>query len=240
MEKYDFSNFQINMFEFRDEGIVRSQALHQQVYDYIKRKIIFGEVKCGTKIIESQLAKEMHISRSPIREALRMLCADELLIPSNGGIIVNPMDYQTTIEAYECRIVMDPFATRLAAERIDGSTLENLKDCLVQTEKLKGKHTKENYQKIIELNSKFHALIIYACKYHHIQRYIENNMALITLARINEFYLYHQDDSYISDHTLIYNALCEHDGDKAEECMRQHAIHDYEFYKSQYKNRVQE
>ena len=217
-----------------DSVIVRSQPLHEQVYDFIKKKIIYGEVKSGTKIVESQLSRELHISRGPIREAFRMLCADELLWQSNEGIIVNPMDYQTAVEAYECRIIMDPYAARLAAELKDEETLGKLRECLDQAEAFKGRHTEDNYQKIIRANSEFHALVIYACKHHQLQRYIENNLALISLARINEFYIYHQDEQYIDEHKRIYCALCDHDGDKAEKAMYQHVSHDLEFYKKNY------
>ena len=87
---------------------------------------------------------------------------------------------------------------------------------------------------IIRANSEFHALVIYACKHHQLQRYIENNLALISLARINEFYIYHQDEQYIDEHKRIYCALCDHDGDKAEKAMYQHVSHDLEFYKKNY------
>ena len=217
-----------------DSVIVRSQPLHEQVYDFIKKKIIYGEVKSGTKIVESQLSRELHISRGPIREAFRMLCADELLLQSNEGIIVNPMDYQTAVEAYECRIIMDPYAARLAAERIDEETLDKLKECLERTRAFKGKQTEDNYQKIIRTNSEFHALIIYACRHHQLQRYIENNMALISLARINEFYVLHQNERYIDEHEQIYQALYRHDAVAAQQAMYLHDVNDLEFYKKNY------
>lgn len=63
----------------RQPFVTKSLPLHSQVYSFLRDQIIYGKVAGGEKLVESKIAKELNVSRSPIREALRMLCADELL-----------------------------------------------------------------------------------------------------------------------------------------------------------------
>jgi len=211
--------------------VVKSLPLHLQVYDYFRNQIIYGKITCGEKLVESKIAKELNVSRSPIREAFRMLCADELIVDNGDGLIVNPMDYQSSIEVYEGRIVMEPFAARLAAERIDEDTLEQIRECVMSIREYRGKVMEDNYPVIIEMNSRFHALIVQACKHHIMQKYLNNNLALMSLVRNNEFYRTAHAEDFIDEHLEIYKALAVHDGPKAESAMRKHVTTDYEAFK---------
>ena len=215
----------------RSTMIAKSLPLHRQVYEYLRDQFIYGKVACGEKLVESKIAKELNVSRSPIREALRMLCTDELLIDTGDGLIVNPMDYESSAEVYESRIVMEPFAARLAAERIDEETLKELEQCVTGIENYRGQITEENFPVIVELNSQFHALIVQACKHHIMQKYLNNNLALMSLVRNNEFYDTIHDENFIDEHKEIYESIKEHDAKRAEESMRKHVTADYELFK---------
>ncbi len=211
--------------------VTKSQPLHKQVYEYLRNQIIYGKIVNGEKLIESKIAKELNVSRSPVREALRMLCADELLVDKGDGLMVNPMDYQTSIEVYESRIALEPFAARLAAERIDDEALRQMKECVDSIEKYRGEVIEKNYALIIEANTKFHALISKACRHHFIQKYLDNNQALMALVRNNEFYQTIHEEDFIDEHAAIYKALAEHDAEGAEQAMRKHVTTDYEAFR---------
>jgi DNA-binding GntR family transcriptional regulator len=214
--------------------IVKSFPLHLQVYENLRARIIHAEIPSGTRILESKLSKELGVSRSPVREAIRMLCSDDLLVEGSRGLEVNPMSYETTVEAYECRIVMEAFAARFAAERVDENTLHELSACVDGVVKLRKDHNPENYARIIDFNSRFHDLIVSASKHRRMQQYIEKNAVFVTLARINEYYLYHRESDYVDEHVAILKALERHDGNSAEKFMRQHAQHDLDFYRASY------
>lgn len=210
--------------------VMKSQPLHKQVYDYLRNQIIYGKIVNGEKLVESKIAKELNVSRSPVREALRMLCVDELLVDKGEGLMVNPMDYQTSIEVYESRIALEPFAARLAAERIDDDMLRQIKNCVEAVEKYRGEVIEKNYAFIIEANTKFHALISQACRHHFIQKYLDNNQALMALVRNNEFYKMSHEEDFIDEHAAIYEALASHDAIRAEQAMRKHVTTDYEMF----------
>lgn len=211
--------------------VIKSEPLHKQVYDYLRSQIIYGKIVNGEKLVESKIAKELNVSRSPVREAMRMLCADGLIIDSGNGMIVNPMDYETSIEVYESRIALEPMAARLAAQRIDDATLAQMKECIDFIQKYKERLTEADYPAVVEVNTRFHGLIAKACGPHLLQKYLDNNQALMALVRNNEFYRTLHKKDFIDEHTAVYEALAAHDAEQAEQAMREHDIADYEGFK---------
>jgi DNA-binding GntR family transcriptional regulator len=99
---------------------VPASSLRQQAYDEIKRCILDQRYAPGAVLSENQLAEELQISRTPIREALRELATGGLVqILPQRGIIVSELSLQDIVEVYQLREELEGFATRLAAERIE-------------------------------------------------------------------------------------------------------------------------
>ena len=219
------------MKESEKHPVAKGQPLHLQVYEYLKDRILQGKIPCGSKILESKISEELQVSRSPVREAIRMLCNDELLVANGNGIVVNPMSFEDTVEVYECRIVMESFAARLAAARIDKKALDQLETYIGNVASLHKEHSPENYTKIIDLNSQFHNLIVLSSGHKRLRKLIENNSALAALSRANEFFIFDRNDDYVEEHKSIWEALTRHDGLLAEEQMRIHIQHDLDFFK---------
>ena len=95
------------------------QNLRQQAYDAIKRAILDSRYAPGSLLSENQLADELSISRTPIREALRELSAGGLVrILPQRGIVVSELSLQDIVEVYQLREQLEGFATRMAAERL--------------------------------------------------------------------------------------------------------------------------
>ncbi|MFA6809352.1 MAG: GntR family transcriptional regulator, partial [Eubacteriales bacterium] len=75
-------------------SIIKNTLYHLQVYEITKEKILSGELKSGERIYENKISQELGVSRSPVREALRMLEQDEFLVLTPSGLIVNPMEFE--------------------------------------------------------------------------------------------------------------------------------------------------
>ena len=73
-----------------EQRTVKKVAYHLQVYTLLKQDILMGKIDSGMRINEYNLAKEFGVSRSPVREAVRMLERDGLLVPCSNGTMVNP------------------------------------------------------------------------------------------------------------------------------------------------------
>lgn len=94
--------------------------------EQVLREMIFtGELKPGDRIYADETAERLGISPIPVREALRSLASRGLVdaIPQRG-FRVRPADLEDFLETYQLRIVLDPFAARLAVPRMNGDALD--------------------------------------------------------------------------------------------------------------------
>ena len=107
-----------------EQRIIKREAYHIQVYEIVKNQILSRKLPSGEKINENALAQSLGVSRSPVREALRMLEQDELVVPSSSGLIVNPLNVENMKDVYECRMVLESYAARLSAAALSAEDLQ--------------------------------------------------------------------------------------------------------------------
>src|SRR5580693_255911 len=89
-----------------------------QVYTAIRERIVSGSLARGERVHQEDLAVELGVSRTPVREALRRLAAEGLVeMRTNRGARVADPDRSSMRAAYEARLVIEPGAARLAAMR---------------------------------------------------------------------------------------------------------------------------
>lgn len=211
--------------------VIKKVAYHLQIYQIVREQILNGELKCGEKISEFGLAQKLGVSRSPVREALRMLEQDELLVGHGGGLIVNPMEFSDVKEIYDCRIVLEPSAAKMGCKLVTDEILEQLKEYI----ELSFKYHKEGKMKeVIHNNTKFHDLILSLCPNQHLNHIIEKTRSLSILARKEEFASFNRPEGYLIEHKQIIEALSSRDEDRVEAIMRQHITKDKEFYVARY------
>lgn len=84
---------------------------------HIEQQIIFGDLPPGTRLVEEEIVHRHNVSRSPVREALRMLEQESLAVrETRRGVRVSPLAIEDLDEVYECRIVLEGLAAELAAQ----------------------------------------------------------------------------------------------------------------------------
>jgi DNA-binding GntR family transcriptional regulator len=99
------------------------------VYNEIKNKITNYSLRPGHHLIVRQIAEEMGLSHTPVREAIHKLQMEGLVvIEQNRGAYVAPFDLEDMIEIYQIRRVLETYATSLAAERVTEQIIRELKD----------------------------------------------------------------------------------------------------------------
>jgi DNA-binding GntR family transcriptional regulator len=105
------------------EARTRAFSIHER----IKADILAGRIPPGQALQEEELAQRLGASRTPVREALRMLQSDGLVvIIPNRGAAVTEISFQHIIEAYELRELLEPYAGRVGANRADLAEVERL------------------------------------------------------------------------------------------------------------------
>lgn len=111
---------------------LKVENLNQQVYEILKDKILHMELSPGDRLVDSQLAEEFGVSRTPLRDAIRKLAEEGLVVsPSGKGYYVYQPSATDINEIFEIRLILDKAAiTKLITEIIpkNPSALEELKD----------------------------------------------------------------------------------------------------------------
>jgi DNA-binding GntR family transcriptional regulator len=100
------------------DGAFRVQSVADQVYAVLRDRIAGGTIERGSRLHQEELAQEFGVSRTPVREALRRLAAEGLVdLFANRGARVATATAEQLHSAYETRLVVEPGAARLAAQR---------------------------------------------------------------------------------------------------------------------------
>ncbi len=161
--------------------LIDHKPLPDKIADFIRGQIIQGKLKPGEKILEAQLAEDLNISRTPIREAIRLLECEGFveLLPRRGAIVkeFSHKDFKDIIEIKEC---LECLAVELAMDKIDSKGITKLKNILKNEKELLDKENeKEIFYKFFKEVSKFHDTIMEYCDNRHLVDLnikIENHM----------------------------------------------------------------
>jgi len=134
------------------------ELLSQKVYRILKTEIIKGSLKPGNKLLGSEIAKQLGVSRTPIREALRELAAEGFVkMTPNQGIIVNNSSIEEIQEFLQIRSVLEGLAARLAAGMINKKEIKELEKYQEQMEHYA---KKDDNLAFSEIDARFHELIL--------------------------------------------------------------------------------
>lgn len=133
------------------------QPLREAVCETLRDAIRKGILEPGERLMEVQLADELGISRTPVREAIRKLEHEGYVIMMpRRGTYVSDVSVHDVKEIFEIRSALESLATGLAARKIEPEELEKLQNLLVEIE---GYISKNDIEKIVESDIKFHGLI---------------------------------------------------------------------------------
>jgi len=137
------------------------ELLSQKVYRALKTEIIKGSLKPGTKLSEGKIAKQMEVSRTPIREALRELAAEGFVkISPNQGVVVSNASVEDVQEVLQIRGVLEGLAARLATKTINE---EEIKELEKYQKRMEHYTNKDDVLAFSEIDAEFHELILNIC-----------------------------------------------------------------------------
>ena len=186
----------------------------------IRDAIVAGKFKPGYHLVETELADQMNISRLPIREAIRHLQQEGLvvIIPYKGAF-VSSVDSVDLAEIYTVRSSLEELAVRLLAPRITPTQKQVLLSVL---DELTGALEKNLLEKAIDADLEFHRTL---CRFSDNRRLLDFWQTLLRQLRpfINlEKRLYQNAMDQIDEHMAIYKAVSSGDPDAAVQSIRIH------------------
>lgn len=142
-------------------SIDRLPSLRDRVYDHLRSAIISGHIAPGKTLLQEQLAEQMGVSRTPIRDALDRLASEGLVTRNSGGrVSVAELSFRELNEKYVVRSVLEGLALRLAAERLENRQLEKLGRLL---RKMRDAVEQNDVLDVSEIGADFHDTIIASC-----------------------------------------------------------------------------
>jgi DNA-binding GntR family transcriptional regulator len=190
-----------------------------QAADIVRSRILGGEYAPGERLSEVELSASLGISRSPLREALRLLANEGLVkIVSGRGVSVADFTKTEVRELVEIREALDVLAVRLAAERATGQQIALLRDDLEGLTNALRTHGTQTP----EWPSDFHLCIYEAAGNSRLR---EHGFAVHTQLRLVRFRSGAAADRMErahQEHLALLAAISDHDPDMAERCMREH------------------
>ncbi|MCL6600000.1 MAG: GntR family transcriptional regulator [Alicyclobacillus macrosporangiidus] len=205
--------------------IVRSEPLAQQVYKVLRDGILNGRFQPGEKLVETKLAAELKTSRSPVREALRQLCTEQLACQVDGAIRVFNPSYEDYLELYELRLTIESMAARLAASRMTETQWQRL--LAVQQETAQVLQVMDA-QRLVALNTEFHAEVVAACQNRRLQRVFAEVSTLIEYYCRLVLHINQMQTNILAEHQRVIDALARRDADAAYAAMYEHIQRDTE------------
>lgn len=191
------------------------------VYELLRSRIVEGRLRPNTRLIETTLAKELEISRTPVREGLHRLAAAGYVTGGRGGWVVREHTAREIQEIFETRAALEGYASRLAAVRATGEELE----AIAQTHGAEGPRLlRISREELVVVNELFHRAIMAASQNHRLIETIGHNRDFHFSYRIADLYSKEEIENSIAQHEAIMEALWDRDGYRAEVLTRQHIL----------------
>lgn len=164
------------------QGLKFTQPLYQQIYDIIKKSILSGQLKHGEKVNVSHLAEKYNISRTPLREALRQLQIEGLLVQDQLGLSIVKLDETDFKDLYETRIMLEPQIMGLVLKAITEERLNCIEEIL---ERAEDAFLEGNHLLLLEWNAKFHDRLLDASPNRRAVHLLKQVRSFLLLYRAN-------------------------------------------------------
>lgn len=191
-------------------------TIYEKTYEMIRDMIFTGKLTNGEKIVETRLAEQLGVSRTPLREAIKRL-EQEKLIRNNQ--ISNPTD-QDYQDIFELRILIEKYAIVKATQFFTDDDIKIMED-LVEIG-----YTGDSGE-VMEANKLFHEKIVNATKNNFMIETFNQMQSIIYLFR--KTVLYQKRPGLIDEHKEIVLAIKDRNGEKAERLIEDHLKADLEF-----------
>lgn len=158
-----------------------SRRVFDEVYRRLRAAIISGDFRAGERFVERSLTERLQVSRTPIREAIKRLEQEGLVVcyPHKGCFVRSPSDEEAR-QAYEMRRVAEGLAGELAATRASDQELAAIHELLAQT---RARLEAGDREEILLRNDEFHALQAQAARNAFLEQTLKTLWAYVDLLR---------------------------------------------------------
>jgi DNA-binding GntR family transcriptional regulator len=198
----------------------------QHAYEQLRAAIVENRYVPGQRLVEQRVAEELGLSRTPVREALRMLDAEGLVVSErHRGAMVRPLSATEIVDFYGLRIRLESYAVELAATRASEEQLGALAeaaDAFRSARTTADIEAIDGVRRLHDANGRFHGGIVAAAQHRRLDALLARAVDLPLV--FQAFQTFSADEIERSDtfHHLIVEAMCRRDALRAGALMAEH------------------
>ena len=195
-------------------------------YEMIWRQLIRGERKPGDRLTDTELASQLGLSRTPVRQALHRLAQEDLIrLDARRGFSVRAFSANDVIEIYQVRAVLEVLALRLSAPHFTSEQLREQLEILHRVrEALRVERDDHSVLLHLEADLKLHNLLIQTSGNGLLIRLLAGLRSQQTLFQYWDTSYPERNEAAADEHEVILRALAEGDTAKAEVLLEQHIV----------------
>ncbi|MCL6638446.1 MAG: GntR family transcriptional regulator [Firmicutes bacterium] len=196
------------------------KPLREMVFESLREAIILGRLKPGERLMEIQLAEEMGVSRTPVREAIRKLELEGFvaMVPRKGAYVAG-ISVKDIVDVFEIRAALEALAAGLAAERITEEELDLLERSLV---KISESSTDDDINAIVAGDINFHDIIYKASRNQRLVQIITHLQEQIHRFRMTSLSQPGRTKVALDEHKKIVEAISDRNAELAQQLAREH------------------
>ena len=212
-------------------GIERPRPLHEAVVDRLRDMILDGEVEIGERLHDANLAEVLGVSRTPVREAVKLLATEGLveLLPGRGARVA-PYSLDSLIALVEVIAGLERHACELAAERMAQSGFDRIRRL---HDRMAEHHRANRRRDYSHLNHEIHVGLVALAGNAALE---STHAALIVRARRGRHNALESEARWVeamAEHEAIIAALAARDGPRAGDLMLHHDLHTRDVLRAQ-------
>jgi len=195
-------------------------------YDDVRAAIVENRYRPGQRLVEQRIAEELGLSRTPVREALRLLEAEGLVVSErNRGAMVRPLSSTEVGDLYGLRIKLESYAVEVATERATEEELGELvaaADAFTSVRRRVDVDSVEGVRELHAANRRFHDAIITAARHRRLESMLARTVDIPLVFRAFQSFGAGEIERSDSFHHLIAEAMCRRDATRAAALMGEH------------------
>ena len=208
----------------RNPGLLTPRALYEEVAEALRQRIFARELKPGDWIDELKIAEEYGISRTPLREALKVLAAEGLVtMKVRRGAYVTEVSHKDLADVYHLLALLESDAAGVAAARASDQQLADLQGLHDDLEKSgkKGLKDKDNF---FAINEQFHQLILSIADNRFRDQMVADLRKVMKLNRAQSLTREGRIEHSLEEHRAIMTALAKRDAKGTAKAMQAHIL----------------
>jgi DNA-binding GntR family transcriptional regulator len=211
-----------------DDSHLELRSLQQQIHDRLLGRVLRGELGPGERISPPEIAASLGVSVTPVRDAVNQMAAEGLVtVIPRRGTIVSPVSARDIEELYEIRLMLEPRAAELSAERAapaDRTRMRELADRLDSGPSEDGAESMDldTYLQEISTDAEFHALVVTTAGNRRLAALYDGLRVHVLIARTIFPRLYRRRPHRRGEHQRIAAAIGNHDMAGARDAMTTH------------------